>query len=61
MEIGCVVQRLGEKSDKLKALCCVCDCVIDITTMGESALKSHMKAEKQSQHPTVTNKIYDDN
>ena len=34
------------KSDKHKAFCCVCDCVIDITTMGESALKSYVKAEK---------------
>ena len=34
------------KSDKHKAFCCVCDQVIDITTMGESALKWHMKAEK---------------
>ena len=33
-------------SDKRKAFCCVCDRVIDITTMGKSALKSHMKAEK---------------
>ena len=48
------------KSDKHKAFCCVCDRVIDITTMGESAFKSHMKAEKL-QHPTVTNKIYGDN
>ena len=27
------------KSDKHKAFCCVCDRIIDITTMGESALK----------------------
>ena len=34
------------KIDKHKVFCCVCDRVIDITTMGESALKSHVKAEK---------------
>ena len=49
MGIGCVVQRLVEKFKEwqaCKAFCCVCDRVIDITTMAESALKSHVKAEK---------------
>ena len=31
------------KSDKHKCLCTFCDKLIDVGTMGESALKSHMK------------------
>ena len=34
------------KADKRKALCKSCDRLIDISSMGESALKSHMKGEK---------------
>ena len=33
------------KADKRKALCKSCDRLIDISSMGESALKSHMKGE----------------
>ena len=36
----------GFKGDKHKTMCCVCDEVINIESMGESALKSHMKGEK---------------
>ena len=33
------------KADRKKALCKCCDRIIDISNMGESALKSHMKSE----------------
>ena len=42
------------KGDKLKALCCVCNKVIDIECMGESALKSHMKGEKHKRSTGAT-------
>lgn len=32
--------------DKHKALCTVCNRSIDVSAMGESALKSHMKGSK---------------
>ena len=38
------------KGDKHKAMCCVCNKVIDIERMGESALKSRMKGEKHKSH-----------
>lgn len=38
------------KGDKHKALCCVCNKVIDIERMGESALKSHMKGKKHKRN-----------
>lgn len=34
------------KSDKSKAICVVCDRIIDISNMGEAALKSHAKGNK---------------
>jgi hypothetical protein len=36
------------KADKTKAICSVCDKIIDISNMGEAALKSHTKAEKHN-------------
>ena len=36
----------GFKGDKHKTMCCVCNEVINIESMGENALKSHMKGEK---------------
>ena len=36
----------GFKGNKHKTMCCVCNEVINIESMGESALKSHMKGEK---------------
>ena len=38
------------KGDKHKAMCCVCNKVIDIERMGESTLKSHMKGEKHKRN-----------
>ena len=38
------------KGDKHKAMCCVYNKVIDIESMGESALKSHMKGEKHKRN-----------
>ena len=38
------------KGDKHKAMCCVCNKVIDIERMGESALRSHMKGEKHKRN-----------
>ena len=38
------------KGDKHKAMCCVCNKVIDIERMGESALKSQMKGEKHKRN-----------
>ena len=35
----------GFKGDKYMTICCVCNEVINIESMGESALKSHMKGE----------------
>ena len=35
------------KADRKKALCKCCDRMIDISNMGESALKSHTKSERQ--------------
>ena len=34
------------KGDRKKALCKCCDRIIDVSNMGESALKSHMKSER---------------
>ena len=42
------------KGDKHKALYCVCNKVIDIERMGESALKSHMKGEKHKRNTGAT-------
>ena len=42
------------KSNKHKAMCCVCNKVIDIERMGESALKSHMKGEKHKRNAGAT-------
>ena len=42
------------KGDKHKALRCVCNKVIDIERMGESALKSHMKGEKHKRNTGAT-------
>ena len=36
----------GFKGDKHKTMCCVCNEVIYIESMGESALKSHMKQKE---------------
>ena len=38
------------KGDKHKAMCCVCNKVIDIESMGESTMKSHMKGEKRKRN-----------
>ena len=47
------VGRLGPvgalKADKRKALCQCCDRIIEVSNMGESALKSHPKIEKHKQ------------
>ena len=42
------------KGDKHKALCCVCNKVIDIERMGESAFMSHMKGEKHKRNTGAT-------
>ena len=42
------------KSDKHKAMYCVCKKVIDIERMGENALKSHMKGDKHKRNPGAT-------
>jgi len=42
------------KGDKHKAMCRVCNKVIDIERMGESALKSHMKGEKHERNTGAT-------
>lgn len=42
------------KSDKHKAMCCVCNKVIDIDGMGESALKFHMKGKKHKRNTSAT-------
>ena len=42
------------KGDKHKAMCCVCNKVIDKESMGESALKSHMKGEKHKRNAGVS-------
>ena len=34
------------KGDRKKALCKCCDRIIDVSNMGESVLKSHMKSER---------------
>ena len=38
------------KADKRKALCHWCDRTIDVSSMGESALKSHSRSEKHKQN-----------
>ncbi len=43
------------KGDKQKCLCSLCDKLIDIGTMGESALKSHMKSERHKNRADVRN------
>ena len=35
-------------------MCCVCNKVIDIERMGESAVKSHMKGEKHKRNTSAT-------
>ena len=42
------------KGDKHKAMCCVCNKVIDIESMGESALKSNMKVDKHKRNAGAT-------
>ena len=42
---GCV-----QSADKGKALCQWCDRTIDVSSMGESALKLHSKSEKHKQN-----------
>ena len=37
------------KGDKHKACCSFCNKKIDLSNMGEAALKSHMKGEKRKQ------------
>ena len=34
------------KGDRKKALCKCCDRIIDVSNLGESALKSHIKSER---------------
>lgn len=52
------------KGDKRKALCTACDRIIDLSTMGESALRSHMNGDKHQHNvgrtvkPTVTLKSF---
>ena len=41
------------KGDRKKALCKFCDRMIDISNMGESALKSHMKSEKHKNNSRI--------
>ncbi len=38
------------QTDKRKAFCLYCDKTIDISTMGKSALNSHLKSEKHEQN-----------
>ena len=40
------------KGDKNKALCKRCDQAIDLSSMGESAQKLHMKGTKQKNNAT---------
>ena len=42
------------KRDKHKAMCCVCNKVVDIERMGESALKSRMKGETDKRNAGAT-------
>ena len=42
------------KGDKHKAMCCVCNKVIDIEHIGESTLKSHIKGEKHKRNAGAT-------
>ena len=41
------------KADRKKALCKCCDRMIDISNMGESALKSHMKSERHENNSGI--------
>lgn len=41
------------KADRKKALCKCCDRMIDISNMGESALKSHMKSERHKNNSRI--------
>ena len=41
------------KADRKKALCKCCDRIIDISSMGESALKSHMKSERHKNNSRI--------
>ena len=41
------------KAERKKALCKCCDRMIDISNMGESALKSHMKSERHKSNSRI--------
>ena len=45
------------KADKRKALCQWCDRTIDVSSMGESALKSHSKSEKHKQNSQCEQRV----
>lgn len=45
------------KADKRKALCQWCDRTIDVSSMGESALKSHSKSEKHKQNSRCEQRV----
>lgn len=45
------------KADKRKTLCQWCDRTIDISSMGESALKSHSKSEKHKQNSRCEQRV----
>ena len=49
------IQRLDKciKTDKWKALCQWCARTIDVSSMGESALKLHSKSEKHRQNSQI--------
>lgn len=45
------------KADKRRALCQWCDRTIDVSSMGESALKSHSKSEKHKQNSRCEQRV----
>ena len=45
------------KADKRKALCHWCDRTIDVSSMGESALKSHSRSEKHKQNSRCQQRV----
>ena len=45
------------KADKRKAVCQWCDRTIDVSSMGESELKSHSKSEKHKQNSRCEQRV----
>ena len=45
------------KADKRKAMCQWCDRTIDVSSMGESALKSHSKSENHKQNSRCEQRV----